>query len=216
MTPLLIVMLLLSLAGYSSGTQTTPTISVGKSTSLVLCSSGGASVAQASCSGIELSYSVQAGRSNDYAYVYLMNSTNYQRFQAGVSYRSYPAPYSCEKSSSCNVEWFSAAIMDTSDLVLVVYNGNSLLSMTVEINAQARPVSILKSRIADWAIAVIVVCVVLAMVCGAMGLAWRCGWWCWRGATQPTSQEKYGNLDGRGVYPVNVQMLPVGPGSTAV
>jgi hypothetical protein len=90
--------------------------------------------------------------------------------------------------------------------------------MTVEINAQAREVSILKSRLANWAIAIIVVCVVLAMVCGAMGLAWRCGWWCWRGANPQmprgqASQDKYGNLDGRGVHPVGIQMLPVTPGT---
>ena len=327
-----IVILVLSLLSYGSGTTITQTLSAGQGYGLIMCGTTNTSLSQFACTGSDLSYTVQASQSAD---VYYMDLSEYQKWQQNSKYQfAFYPKYSCVKSYLCTMDWFSA--MDP-DKVLWVSNSNLLYSTTVVINAQTRdspgrgdqtilspagtgytpgasvyyyicgttvnsesgrscadtqvyytiqgsqgvniywmdlssfqsyqqggpliyytqysaknvqiytqdwftasdPDKILlitnantqsstsvtmtgytkghtSSALAGWVIAVIVISIVIAMVCGAVGLAFRCGWWCWRGATQSATQDKYGNLEGRGVYPVNVQMLPVAPGSSVV
>lgn len=172
-----------------------------------VCGTSVASGSGRSCSQTQMTYSVEASQT---ANVYLMDLSHFQLYQRTQVVAYYP-DYSGKNSYKLERDWFT---LSDPDKVLVITNPN-LVTPTVVIS-EVRTRKTTRSVLAGWAIAVIVISIVIAMVCGAVGLAFRCGWWCWRGATQPASQEKYGNLDGRGVYPVNVQMLPVGLGSNVV
>lgn len=161
-----------------------------------------------SCSQTEIYYSVEASET---ANVYLMDLSDFQLYQKTKVFRYYSA-YSAKNIYALSLGWFTAS---DPDKVLLITNPN-LVTPTVVIT-QVRTRATTSSALAWWIILIIVVSLVIAMVCGAVGLAFRCGWWCWRGVIQQpknqASQEKYGNLEGRGVRPVDIQMLPVTPGA---
>ncbi len=187
--------------------DTNVTIGPGGAIYQYVCGTSTPSVSGRSCSQTQIYYSVQASET---ANVYLMDLSDFRLYQK-TGLPIYYTAYSAKKIYSLTLDWFT---LSNPDKVLVITNPNWVTPTVVISEVRIRKTT--GSALAGWAIAVIVISIVIAMVCGAVGLAFRCSWWCWRGATQTATQEKYGNLDGRGVYPVNVQMLPVGPGASVV
>lgn len=98
-----------------------------------MCGTANTSLSQSACAGTDLCYTVQASQSAD---VYLMDLSEYQKFQQNPKYEfTFYPKYSCVKSHLCTMDWFSAI---DPDKVLFVYNSNMVYSTTVTLNAQTR------------------------------------------------------------------------------
>lgn len=132
-------------------------------------------VTPASCSAIQIYYSIQAVEPVS---VYWMDLIQYPVFAKNPStFTGDDGTRSCLKSQSCLETWFTGT---DPDKTLIIYNPGSK-STIVGIAVQTRPVqsSGSSNQWPGWLIGEIVVAVVIAAV-GISGLL-ICGWY-WRGA----------------------------------
>ena len=201
----------------------TSTLNGGGYVSYYVCGTNINSQSGALCSQTTVSYSITATVG---VYVYWMNYTDYQSWrQNTLGSPRYDATHSCGGGATkCS---FSSFIANDPDKVLLIYNSIFNSASTVQATINTNPQASSSAGLVVGAIVGIVIAAV-CVPCAILGLLmYCCGWCCCRRTVHQTvimnsiaqspvglaSENKYGNLDGRGVHPVNIQMLPVTPGS---